>query len=319
MSEMKSSADAVMDVEAAIGREQERAEIDALIRDFNERYVVVNEAGKALIYAPRHDQRTGRVLYDRMAPKDLNLLYQNDPIYVTDKDGDRVAHSRAKLWLNDRRRHQYIHGVTFDPSGDVGSGVLNLWKGFHVEAKAGSWMLLKLHMLDVICRGNVDHYEYLMSWLAYMVQHPELQGEVAVVMRGLEGCGKGILARAVKHIFGQHGFAISNAKHLIGNFNIHLRDCVFLFADEAFFAGDKAHVSVLKSIITEPYLTIEGKHRGAGRGPRPFHRLLSPVGGVDGRYSGCGFRYVRGSVCPCAQASENKARTSSLLVGRASG
>ena len=33
----------------------------------------------------------------------------------------------------------------------------------------------------------------------------------------------------------------------------HLRDVVFLFADEAFFAGDRAHVGVVKSIITEPY------------------------------------------------------------------
>ena len=37
---------------------------------------------------------------------------------------------------------------------------------------------------------------------------------------------------------GQHALKISNAKHLVGNFNSHLRDCVFLFADEAFFAGD---------------------------------------------------------------------------------
>ena len=59
-------------------------------------------------------------------------------------------------------------------------------------------------------------------------------------------------------ILGQHALHISNSKHLVGNFNAHLRDCVLLFADEAFYAGDKAHVGVLNSLITEPY----PDHRG---------------------------------------------------------
>ncbi len=85
------------------------------------------------------------------------------------------------------------------------------------------------------------------------------------MLRGLEGCGKGTLAKALLRIFGQHGMAISNDSHLTGNFNGHLRDVVFLFADEAIYAGDKQHVGVLKSIITEPYRN----HRGEVSNPRP--------------------------------------------------
>ena len=96
-----------------------------------------------------------------------------------------------------------------------------------------------------------------------MVQHPAEQGETAVVMRGGEGTGKGTLARALKRILGQHALAISNAKHLTGNFNAHLRDAVFLFADEAFYAGDKQHVGVLKRMITEPNLMIAAKYQNA--------------------------------------------------------
>ena len=107
-----------------------------------------------------------------------------------------------------------------------------------------------------------------------MVQRPDEQGETAIVMRGVEGCGKGILARAIYRLLGQHALAISNAKHLVGNFNGHLRDCVFLFADEAFFAGDKQHVSVLKSIITEDTLTIEGS-TNAVQAPNYLHIMLA--------------------------------------------
>jgi hypothetical protein len=62
-------------------------------------------------------------------------------------------------------------------------------------------------------------------------------------------------------MFGQHGLHITHAPHLTGRFNDHLHDCVFLFADEAFFAGDKAHGDVLKGLITEYTLTTEGKYR----------------------------------------------------------
>jgi len=94
-------------------------------------------------------------------------------------------------------------------------------------------------------------------------------------MRGVEGTGKGTLARALKHLLGQHGLAISNSKHLTGNFNAHLRDCVFLFADEAFFAGDRQHVGVLKSIITEPYLTVEAKYANAMQVPNFLHLMMA--------------------------------------------
>ena len=94
-------------------------------------------------------------------------------------------------------------------------------------------------------------------------------------MRGGEGTGKGTLAKVLRHILGQHGMAISNSKHLTGNFNGRLRDCVFLFADEAFYAGDPSHVGVLKWIITEPHLTIEAKFSNAVQMPNFLHLMMA--------------------------------------------
>ena len=94
-------------------------------------------------------------------------------------------------------------------------------------------------------------------------------------MRGGEGVGKGTLAKALQRLIGHHALAVSNAKHLVGNFNAHLRDCVFLFADEAFFAGDKAHVSVLKTLITEDQIAIEGKGRDVVHAPNFLHLMMA--------------------------------------------
>ena len=251
--------------------------VAALVAEFNGRYMVINENGKATIYVPTRDQILKRNYFNRMAAADLRLLYLNRQVLVgADENSNPVYQQAAEVWLRHVERRQFIRGVVFDPSGESGpAGVLNLWQGFGVTPRPGKWNLLREHIFQIICGRYQDRFDYLMNWLARMVQYPAEQGEVAIVMRGGEGTGKGTLARAMTRILGQHGLAISNSKHLTGNFNAHLRDCVFLFADEAFYAGDPSHVGVLKSIITEPCLTIEAKYQNAVQMPNFLHLMMA--------------------------------------------
>jgi len=262
---------AALAADAARPDAQSRGSLAATITEFNSRYAVVNENGKAVIYEPVDDLVLNRRFYSRITFEDLKKLYANR--YVKIGKSFRPA---AEVWLQHPDRRQFIGGVVCDPTGKrVPPGALNLWQGFAVQPRPGSWQRMKDHVLRVICAGNRKHFDYLMGWMARLVQRPAEQGEVAVVLRGGEGTGKGTLARALRHILGQHGLAISNSKHLTGNFNGHLRDTVFLFADEAFFAGDRAHVGVLKSLITEPYLTIEAKYANAVQMPNYLHVMMA--------------------------------------------
>lgn len=251
--------------------------VAATIVEFNARYIVVNEAGRAIVYAPKKDPILNRSFYERITFEDLRRLYLNRSLVADySKKGEPLVRRAADVWLYHPDRRQFVGGVTFDPSGRLDAlDTLNLWQGFAVQPKPGNWTLMREHVRVIICRENPEHFHYLMGWMARLVQYPAKQGEVAVVMRGGEGTGKGTLARALKRILGQHGLAISNAKHLTGSFNAHLRDCVFLFADECFYAGDRSHVGVLKSIITEPYLTVEGKYQNAVQTPNFLHLMMA--------------------------------------------
>ena len=179
------------------------------------------------------------------------------------------------MWLASPHRRQYLDGVVFGPANREGKNALNMWKGFSVKPVAGSWGRLKEHMFENVCGRTDEYFDYLLKWKASGIQHPDKQGRVALVMQGDEGVGKGILARAYCRLFGQHALHISNAKHLTGNFNAHLQDCVVLFADEAFFAADRAHVGVLKALITEPTLTIERKRIDPVMTPNFLHVILA--------------------------------------------
>jgi Family of unknown function (DUF5906) len=192
---------------------------------------------------------------------DFKAFYDKFKIVVLDTDAPKIGLRKiglGKWWIGHEQRRQY-DGLVYAPGG-CPAGMLNLWRGFGVEpSDAGDCSLYLTHLTDNICSGNPDHAQYLLDWMAYAAQHPGRQGEVAVVMRGREGTGKGILAKFFGRLFGSHFVHISQPSHLIGHFNGHLQQCTILFADEAFFAGDRAHEGILKALVTEDTIMIERK------------------------------------------------------------
>jgi hypothetical protein len=234
--------------------------VGQLIAEFNPEYCVVNEDGKVWVFQWRDDPILERQVLDRISFADFKKMYQNRRIDVV--SGNKiVSKTAADLWLNHPARRQYLAGVIFDPYHPAPPGFINLWRGFAFPPAPGNWSDMHDHIKSVLCSGVQEHFEYLMNWAALMFQQPGRQGEVAVVIRGTKGCGKGIFFQCLRKAWGQHGVYISNAKHLTGNFNAHLRDCVFLFADEAFFASDRQHEGILKGLVTDPVLPIEAKRQ----------------------------------------------------------
>jgi len=267
------SQPAAFQSEAKPGRN--RGKLAGVIDRFNLQYAVVNEAGKAVVYEPTMDPVLKRKVLTRISFPDLQKFYQNELITVVLPDGSSVTKSAAKWWLDSQHRRQYLGGVVFDPTGNAPANCWNLWSGFSVEPRRGDWSLMCDHIKRVICSSDGTHAEYLLNWIANTFYRPNEPGHVAVVLRGLKGTGKGILFTWLTRAWGQHGLHITNAKHLVGNFNAHLRDAVFLFVDEAFFAGDRQHESVLKGLITEPTLPIEGKYQNVVQVPNMLHVAMA--------------------------------------------
>lgn len=163
-------------------------------------------------------------------------------------------------WLKWPRRISY-EGIDLVPDAPpiLPNGYYNLWKGYSVEPRAGAWPLMRNHIAKVLANHDIVSLEYIIKWAAWKLQHPGEPTEAALVFKGAKGAGKGTFARVLRQLFGQHGLQIFNSKHLVGSFNGHLRNCLLLYADEAFWAGDKQGESTLKGLITEPTIPIEQK------------------------------------------------------------
>jgi hypothetical protein len=268
--------DSIIDaVDAASILEDMPNNLPDLMVKFNAQYAIVNEEGICVVYERVTDPVLHRKKLIRIKFEDFKKFYQNRLITVTTQNGGSTTKSAANWWLDSPFRRQYLGGVTFDPTGKAPANCWNLYSGFAVDPAPGNWSLMRNHICEVICSRNDEHTEYLLNWIARMFQEPNQPGEVAVVVRGLKGVGKGILFVNLVRAWGQHGLHIANAKHLIGNFNAHLRDCIALLADEAFYAGDRQHESVLKALVTEPTLPIEGKYRNVVTAPNMLHVMMA--------------------------------------------
>lgn len=278
-------------------RQIERAReevVEPMLRKLNERHAVISDlGGKCRIISEVLDQNLARPRkrISKQSFEDFRNRYMNIKVESGQtKEGNPTYTPAGKWWLEHPMRRQF-ETMVFAP-GREPEGAYNLWQGFSCEAIPGSGHEMFLsHLRDNVCSGNEEHYEYLIRWMARAVQNPGEQGHVAVILRGGRGAGKGTVAQIFGSLWGRHFLHISSAKHLVGQFNAHLRDCAVLFADEAFFAGDKQHESVLKTLVTEETIIVEGKGLDAEVSPNYVHLIMAsndqwvvPAGEDERRY-----------------------------------
>jgi len=216
----------------------------------NQRYAQVDQEGQILVF----DDATG-------------LSYRREEFCAKTKG--KLA---ATKWLAHPARRCY-DGVGLFPKNKTRFGTdyrkhpstwryYNLWQDFAFEPVAGDWSLLKEHIRLVLCRGNQEHFEYLLNWLAHVLQKPWEKPGVAVVVKGKKGTGKGIVANAFRDAIGRPlAVMLSNKEHVVGRFASSKARAIFAQVEEALYAGDPRIDGILKADITEPTATIELKFK----------------------------------------------------------
>lgn len=265
--------------------------INPQLLELNQRHAVIaNMGGKCRVIEEVMDHVLNRTRVTKQTFDDFRNRYMNKHVDVgTDTNGRPIRVPLGKWWLQHEHRREF-NTIVFAPNKDVRDSY-NLWKGFAYPARPGDCSAFLEHIRVNLCKGNELHYEYMVGWMARAVKDPDTPGQVAIVLKGPQGVGKSFFAKTFGALWGRHFLPISDPKHLVGSFNAHLRDCVILFADEAFYAGDKKHESILKTLITEETIMIEGKGVDAEASPNYIHLIMAsnshwvvPAGAGERRY-----------------------------------
>ncbi len=177
----------------------------------------------------------------------------------------------ANFWVDPKTR---VYDATAFSPLPTPATTLNFWIGSTVTPAAGNWSTLKDFLLHIICAGDQTSFQYLIRFLAHMLQRPEEKPGIMIVLLGAQGTGKGAFFNLLRSVWPRTVLFTPDVDQVIGGFNAALERHYIVCLDEAFFSGDKKAIERLKSLITEPVCRIEQKYQPS-RTIDSYHRLFA--------------------------------------------
>ena len=100
---------------------------------------------------------------------------------------DNPKHVIAQFWTS--AKTLVYTGIEFTPRATP-ANVLNYWVGPAPEPRPGNWVQLRDYLRDIICAGDEACFDFLIRYMAHMIQYPEEKPGVMVVLLGGQGTGK---------------------------------------------------------------------------------------------------------------------------------
>lgn len=118
------------------------------------------------------------------------------------------------------------------------------------------------HLLTHICRDNKITFNYLINWIAHLIQKPDERAGVNILLYGGQGTGKGVLASFIRSLVDkQHYMMYNNIKEFTNKFNGDQQGKLFIYLDEVgdnTKGGQEVH-NMIKNKTTEEEIRIENK------------------------------------------------------------
>ena len=113
-----------------------------------------------------------------------------------------VAKKFIKKWVDDPDKHAY-RKMDFYPE-NCPDDVYNTWRPFAASTitETGGSPEMFFELLNELTKG--DPNEYAKKYLAFLVQKPNKKPTTCLVLRSLEGVGKGRFFYALKQVMGRH-------------------------------------------------------------------------------------------------------------------
>jgi hypothetical protein len=183
------------------------------------------------------------------------------------------------IWCKSAYRRK-CERLTFYPSFDYKGPDFNTFTGFAIQKDQavedkGAIQPLLDHIKTIWCKGNELYYEYVLNWMAHVIQKPYEKIKVALALKStFEGAGKGCIVDKLMQIIGDnHACQVANDTDLFGDFTSTMSGKVLLDLDEAVWGGNKKAKGILKNMITEKTVRIRKMHTDAYQEPS-FHAFI---------------------------------------------
>jgi len=248
---------------------------DSIVEEFNKMGYAFLKDGSMTPFLKVFKDEDGDIRIQKMSEKGFALEtapYQYARINETAMDIKPAMTPAYREYLESTGKKTYTD-IVFKPNAK--SSELNLWTPiqFEPDFKADCSEIVEL-IHRSLCNNDEVKSEWLLDWLAHIVQKPEEKATVVPVLISEQGAGKGLLMDYImKKILGNRYTAVNSADELTAKFNAKLSKKFLTFIDEATWRGDHKEDGILKRFTASPTMTIEEKF-GASYDMENFSRYL---------------------------------------------
>ena len=191
-------------------------------------------------------------------------------------------------WIRDENILIYDGIGFYPPPTPIPHNHFNLWTPFPYQdlqdeyEKDEEGLRLVLGFIKIVCNNDTEVYDFLIKWLAHLLQFPAQKTGHFPILIADEGIGKGTLMAIISRMVGEDKyFEATNPEETVwGNFNPLMLNAYFVYINEF---GKKNQVEAdgrIKGLLTDKALSINCK----GKDPFKivsYHRFFGSTNNED--------------------------------------
>lgn len=178
---------------------------------------------------------------------------------------------RQSIWsiLDMKPEHFLVRRFNFYSTDE---DCFNLFSGYHIQklpSEEYNNQLIEKHLYHwkhIICADNDTAYEYVLNWIANMLQKPSAQNRTVLGLIAEQGVGKNeFFCAPIQHILTEdYSYETGNANNIFGEFNSLIANKKLVILNEAKSSDSKSSQIIdydtFKDVITSKTLTINAKN-----------------------------------------------------------
>ncbi len=195
-----------------------------------------------------------------------------------------------QIWLKDSNMRYYDDVQVFPPPLKCPSNIFNLWTCFDMEKIENyendeeAIEFFKNH-IKIMCNHEEVVYDYILKWIAQMIQYPAIKSGIVPTFIAKQGAGKGSIFNLLEKLLGKSKtlYTSTPSQNVWGKFNGLMTNALLVNLDELKKKEFNGSDDVYKSLVTEPTLNINEKGQKQKR-MNSFHRLINTTNNGDSQY-----------------------------------
>lgn len=221
---------------------------------------------------------------------EINEYFKNKKITIeiveqqTTKKGTTITNTKEmtknfyQIWSEDPEMKEYMELVFNCDLSKVLPSQYNLFEGFKhfdkIKPKTKINLELVFEHMRSLVNYNEIHFNYVLNWLAQLVQQPHILPHTTLIFISDEGVGKDLFSKFISNVINnKYTHNTEKLDNICGKFNSILGGKLLITINETNPVESRERIENIKFLITAEEITIEGKHKDPIKAPN-FCRFI---------------------------------------------